>query len=186
MTIPGLEWHDVPVKLHSGGWSNWVVDGDTLFKDEHIRELWVAGAKRCMKIHSGQEALTRPRIYGIPHGGTKWAEALATACGVRPLLVYSVADDASGQTPTFIVDDVATTGSSLQVFPEPSLVVVRRGPAQVTCALFDLHLPKPKDELHCMNLPNPHPPHYWNGQPGDPLLTVLEDAEGAVCCPGVG
>ena len=33
-----LEYHEEPVTLHSGATSHWLVDGEKLFEDEHIRQ----------------------------------------------------------------------------------------------------------------------------------------------------
>ena len=143
-----LEYHETPVELHSGGWSHWLVRGDLIYKDERVRELVLDCWTYCMGIHSPEyrdpASPRAPRIYGVPDGGTVWAEALAHRWGTEPLSAYSAAEDAG---PTFIVDDVATTGESLAPYPEPRLVVVRRGSIKIMGIFWDMHwLPVMKDK----------------------------------------
>ncbi len=142
-----LEYHEEPVKLHSGGLSHWLVRGDLLFADEHIREMVLDGWQRAMLIHT--PGLKRPWIYGIPNGGTSWAKALAERWGVEPRSEYEspakyIIEEDGGVT--FIVDDVATTGASLDPFDEPKLVVVRRGSVRVTARWTDMELPVEEEE----------------------------------------
>lgn len=121
-----LEHHMEAVTLHSGGKSHWLVRGDLMFADEHIREMVLDFWVRCLKN-------VKPRyVLGIPGGGVPWAKALADRVED---LTYVEPD---GEVPEYgevvVVDDVATTGNSLQEFrPDivlrASLVVVHRANA---------------------------------------------------------
>lgn len=129
-----LTYHEEYVQLHSGDWSQWLVHGEVIYEDEDVRsavlDTWQTAIWRYL---GGQDRSTR--IYGIPNGGTIWASALAERLGVPPMLGYCAAED---ERPTFIVDDVATTGASRSLFPEPALVVVRRGPVDVLSSAMDI------------------------------------------------
>lgn len=128
-----LQYHSEPVTLHSGATSNWLVDGAELFKDEHVRkavmDLWWYSVWMYPKHdRDGCEFdLEEPRIYGIPTGGTPWAAAFAERYP-GAILLNEYKDMRHKRQPTFLIDDVATTGSSFDEFPydEPRLVVVRR------------------------------------------------------------
>lgn len=141
-----LEYHEEPVTLHSGAKSHWLVDGAAMFADEHIREMVIDLWSGAMLTHT--PGLTKPWIYGVPNGGTPWAKALAERWGVEPRAEYqspapyNIAEDGGV---TFIVDDVATTGASLDPFKEPKLVVVRRGPVSITARWMDVTLPTFKE-----------------------------------------
>ncbi len=71
--------------------------------------------------------LEEPRFYGIPNGGTPWAAAFAERYP-GAVLLNQYKDMRHHDKPTFLIDDVTTTGSSFDEFPydEPRLVVVRR------------------------------------------------------------
>lgn len=128
-----LTYHEEYVQLHSGGWSQWLVHGEVIYEDEDVRSAVLDTWETAIRKYLGGD--DQPRIYGIPRGGTIWASALAERLGVPPMLGYYVAED---EGPTFIVDDVATTGGSRSMFPEPALVVVRRGPVDVISAAMDI------------------------------------------------
>ncbi len=130
---PWLVYHQEAIQLHSGGWSHFEVRGDIMFANEPLRASVLDCWMRAIKWWYTDSA--QPRVYGVPRGGTPWAEALAERLGVEPLSTYQVADDAG---PTFIVDDVTTTGKSLKSYPEPKLVVVRRGEVQVAACWADM------------------------------------------------
>ena len=124
-----------------------MVRGDLIYKDERVRELVLDCWMHCIGVYSPEYAVfspnLKPRIYGVPTGGTLLAEALAHRFQTEPLLTYAVAKDAG---PTFIVDDVATTGESLIPYPEPRLVVVRRGSIKIMGVFWDMHwLPVTKE-----------------------------------------
>ena len=142
-----LEYHEEPVTLHSGDTSHWLVNGAKLFEDEHIRQAVLDVWGYAIFVHS--PALTAPRVFGIPSGGTPWAEALAKAVpGAVLLKEYERVEE-----PTFLVDDVCTTGASFDEYPsEPRLVVVRRSnkyaTVSITASWMDVHLPieRPKHD----------------------------------------
>ncbi len=131
-----LEYHQEPVQLHSGGWSHWLVRGDLMFANAPLREAvldcWVEAIR---KHDQGADEL---RIWGVPDGGTPWAKALAKRFDGKPLLGgYVQADHPLDHT--YVVDDVATTGSSLFQYNEPKLVIIRRGPTEVLVSWADMY-----------------------------------------------
>ncbi len=139
-----LEYHEEPVTLHSGAMSHWLVRGDLLFENEHIRKTvlncWAFAMRVCFPD------IATPRIFGIPRGGTPWAEALAMIVE-GAVLLHEYEDN----EPTFLVDDVCTTGASFDEYPlGPRLVVVRRtqkySTVQVTARWMDVQLPIEKEE----------------------------------------
>ncbi len=141
-----LEYHEEPVTLHSGATSHWLVRGDLLFADEHIREIVLNCWAFAISLHS--PGLRDPCIFGIPRGGTPWAEALAKRLpDARLLDNYTT----TPHDPVFLVDDVCTTGESFEAYPlGPRLVVVRRtqrySTVQVTARWMDVQLPIEKEE----------------------------------------
>ncbi len=136
-----LEYHEKPVTLHSGATSHWLVRGDLLFNDERVRQAVLDVWWYAIFVHS--PIVTKPRIFGIPTGGTPWAKALADHMPGGAVLLDKYVQSAE---PTFLVDDVVTTGSSFDAYPmEPRLVVVRRTSkyptALVTAKWMQIHLP---------------------------------------------
>lgn len=94
--------------LHSGGTSNWKIECDAL-KDDDWQTLAKLIAERVPAFGS---------VYGIPHGGVPLAQFLGPYATEGPLL---------------IVDDVLTTGESMQhaheIQPDAiGSVVFARGP----------------------------------------------------------
>ena len=96
--------------LHSGGTSDFKIDCDA-FTDRDWKHLARLVAN----------SLSFQSVIGIPRGGTKFAEALKKYCS-------------SGKA--LIVDDVLTTGNSMQAYRETigedtiGVVVFARGPHQ--------------------------------------------------------
>lgn len=93
-------------KLHSGLESNWIIDCNELTDDDLI----------CL-AHIGR-SLVGPfgTVIGIPNGGTRFAKTLGA--------LYSTIG------PTLIVDDVYTTGKSMDeryTGSEKGLVIFMRG-----------------------------------------------------------
>ena len=136
-----LEYHEKPVKLHSGATSHWLIDGQALFDDPNVRravlDVWANAMWACFPD------IRTFHIFGIPRGGTPWAEALAHRVAGFVYLEYAAAQE-EGQV--FLVDDVVTTGASFDEYPlGPRLVVVRRTSkcptVQVTARWMDVHLP---------------------------------------------
>ena len=139
-----LKYHEEPVTLHSGATSHWLIDGQVLFDDENIRRAVLDVWAYAIWIHSPQ--IDEPRIFGIPTGGTPWAEALAQRVP-GAILLDQYTDARWRDQPTFLVDDVVTTGKSFDDCQpgEPRLVVVRRTSkchtVQVTAKWMEIHLP---------------------------------------------
>ncbi len=79
-------------KLHSGGTSNWKIDMDGM-DDEDIAMLARLGSKMVGPFDC---------VNGIPRGGLRLAEALSEY----------ISDDM--RAPCLIVDDVLTTGTSME------------------------------------------------------------------------
>lgn len=104
-----LEYHEDPVTLHSGQQSQWLVRGDLIFNDPHLRKVVLDYWQHLV----GNE---EPRPYwflGVPEGGTRWAKEIAERVGgfvVKPVLPLP---KLSKRGTLYIVDDVVTTGSSL-------------------------------------------------------------------------
>ena len=57
-----LEYHDEPVKLHSGGTSHWLVRGDLIWEDEHLRAAVLDVWQYAVGVHS--PSLVGPSFYG--------------------------------------------------------------------------------------------------------------------------
>ncbi len=138
-----LNYYEEPITLHSGDKSHWKIDGDELFDDEEIRGEVISYWAR-MITHYYKHRTKNPRIFGIPRGGTKWAEELAR--NIPGAVLLNEYEDAEYVEPTFLIDDVATTGSSFDKYPnEPRYVVVRRlstgNMPHVQGAFMDIHLP---------------------------------------------
>ncbi len=119
--IPGLEYHEEPVTLHSGGKSHWLVRGDLIFADEQLREVildyWIRELKLCER---------RAHIIGIPRGGMVWAQALAA----RLSLTWGEPDDVPYPAhQLWVVDDIVTTTASIMAVPNAThrIAVVDRG-----------------------------------------------------------
>ena len=115
-----LEYYPKRVKLHSGGYSHWLVRGDLLFDDWEARGSVLDCWEKAVSKYAMQTGMRhRPRFYGIPEGGTLWAKAIT----VRTKGVY-LEKYAGG---AFVVDDVCTTGASLEPYQyTPKLVAVIR------------------------------------------------------------
>lgn len=79
-------------KLHSGGTSNWKIDMDAL-DDEDVAAIAMLGARMVGPFDC---------VSGIPRGGLRLAEAMSEY----------VSDDMCA--PCLIVDDVLTTGKSME------------------------------------------------------------------------
>lgn len=79
------------VRLHAGGYSNFKIDCDAL-TDEDIRSISLQLTRRLPKYSA---------VEGIPRGGLRLAEAMGNF--VTP-----------GNYPLLIVDDVFTTGASME------------------------------------------------------------------------
>lgn len=79
-------------KLHSGGTSKWKIDLDSL-DDEDLAALAMIGARMVGPFSC---------VNGIPRGGIRFEEAMAEY----------VSDDENA--PCLIVDDVLTTGTSME------------------------------------------------------------------------
>ena len=120
-----LEYHDEPVTLHSGDKSHWLVRGNLIFADLHLRaevlNFWADYVKhRWLKENW--------IFYGIPRGGSDWADALGVQMGGVILSDY--------EPGAILVDDVCTTGKSFDDLDKGTtiahrLVVVRRGSVSV-------------------------------------------------------
>ena len=119
-----LEYHEKPVTLHSGGTSHWLVRGDILFANTHLREKVLDRWEYIVDLHRFQQQnLLVPLFYGIPTGGTCWAKAIAERTGGEVILKYK------HSLFMFVVDDVMTTGASFAPFEHDiKLVVVKRLP----------------------------------------------------------
>ena len=113
-----LEFHPAPITLHSGQLSHWKVNGEVLFNHLPLRE-------QILHFFVKQVRLWRPpyKILGIPTGGKCWAEEIWK-------MVQIESEDAPDQIPiTFLVDDVITTGSSMDAnLVHDRLAVVDRRP----------------------------------------------------------
>lgn len=117
-----LIYHEKPITLHSGGKSHWFVDGQAIFDDSNLREsvlnLWARAIAHPDETH----------FMGIPRGGIPWAEAIARKVGAR----WGTPSQAiRGAKYLYVVDDVVTTGASLDSIPEAYhrfAVVVRAAP----------------------------------------------------------
>ncbi len=151
-----LQHHGKTVRLHSGATSDWLVNGRELFDDPFVRQIVLDKWWYTVWMYGGRQGnhnldMAEPRIYGIPTGGTRWAEAFAKNYP-GAVLLNQYKDMRHQNQPTFLVDDVTTTGASFDEFPydEPRLVVVRRlskYPAPwVTSKWMDVFLPIDKHE----------------------------------------
>lgn len=150
-----LEYHEEPVTLHSGGRSHWLVRGDLIFADEKLRELVLDCWQYALEV--GGWAKTPMRVYGIPRGGSPWAEALSKRMDARLLTEVEIeaVQQAEKTTeavippiPTILVDDVVTTGTSLNQIgiAGPRLAVVCRAAyIPITAAWAKICLPLLED-----------------------------------------
>lgn len=141
---PWLIWHDEPWMMHGGALSHWEIDGKVMFEDyPHIRESVLAGWERALE--AAHFPIPR-QVVSIPEGGNCWAEAFAERINVPWGLVE---DWEPGDGTTIIVDDVVTTGGSINDARQmmrkksgssgyPVLVVVRRVPFLVAGSWADL------------------------------------------------
>lgn len=97
-----IEYHEEPVRLHSGGYSHYLVRGDLMFQDKRLREavldFWIS------------KLPYRPiTLNSVPSGGTLWAEAL----GDRIDTLRHQGHWPEQVVCSVVVDDVVTTGASL-------------------------------------------------------------------------
>ena len=151
MSQPGGWLHinkDEPFKLHSGLYSICKVETKGIFTNPATREFILDGWEKSIRSKYPDVKDGTHRFFGVPTGGTPWAEALAKR--MKGLLRYDYRDGRyADKEPTFIVDDVLTTGSQVKELGcdhEPLLVVVRRWdygnhPPQVLNAWMDVRLP---------------------------------------------
>ena len=135
-----LVWHDKPITLHSGAESHWEVKGELMFADPHIKFSVIAAWCKALDI----ARVPRPyHFVGIPNGGIAWRDAMT-----EMYLEKDIASLEDAKT-AIIVDDVATTGASIEAMIEelraktgslgfPVLVVVRRGQVPVTSSWADM------------------------------------------------
>lgn len=97
-----LEYHPEPVILHSGGRSHWLVRGDLIFADEHLRKAVLDYWEKTL-----EHWLPPFTVIGIPRGGVPWAAALEDR-------LIKINGDLISSTPyKILVDDVVTTGASI-------------------------------------------------------------------------
>ena len=104
--------------MHSGGTAHYKVECDALTDDDLDTLAYIVAEKvrSMMPDHSGSGILS---VYGVPSGGTRFAKALekyTDPCGTLKL----------------IVDDVLTTGKSMEVAKaqghgEHGVVIFARG-----------------------------------------------------------
>ena len=146
MTESWLEYHAEPVQLHSGGWSHWLVRGDLIFEDEELRKAVIDKWRQALPYEDWD-------IVAIANGGTVWAEALRR--DLRPDEVFVVEKHDLARAALFasteeralvVVDDVATTGSSLICAvprADVRLCVVDRSMAGLKSATAWAHIPLP-------------------------------------------
>ncbi len=114
--LPWLEYHEVPQSLHSGGTSHWIVRGDVIFADPHLRESVLKYWIRQLSWRHDRGPL---KFFGIPEGGIPWAIEIAGRMRGEFITEFK-----SG---CVVVDDVTTTGNSFSRYPgSPRLVVVSR------------------------------------------------------------
>lgn len=109
--------------LHSGGWSSFKIDCDAL-TDADLAALAVQIAAR----------FRWRMVFGIPTGGERLAEAL------RPYTVPSL------DLPRLIVDDVYTTGASMEERRRSFLLHNPQPPIGVVLFARD----EPEDWVHAM------------------------------------
>ncbi|KKL64833.1 hypothetical protein LCGC14_2161060 [marine sediment metagenome] len=129
---PFLYYRQTPFTLHSGKSSHWFVSGEAIFNDPYLKEevldCWTKALPDTYKV---------PHFFGIPSGGTPWAEAIAE-------YTYGIVlTDPTSLTPeTYLVDDVTTTGQSFRAYGStlPRLVVVNRGDVPVLSSWLSLSL----------------------------------------------
>ena len=135
---PFIEYHEEPVRLHSGGKSHWLVRGDHIFANERLRQevlrwwgYYVMGFRK-------------PYFFwAIPTGGSQWAEAIAEYAGGSWANRPGPVNIRNGST-IFTVDDVLTTGASLGGGQHPLVVVDRRGRVESlprVCSWATIYLP---------------------------------------------
>ncbi len=136
-----LVWHDRPITLHSGDESHWEVKGELMFADPHIKFSVLASWDKALQSFG----VPRPfHFAGIPNGGLAWAEAMQQG-RYRPEDTASIEEAKT----VIIVDDVVTTGKSIEDFRKtlpphvsildlPILVVVRRGAIPVMTSWADM------------------------------------------------
>lgn len=125
-----FNWSEMPLKLHSGGYSHFKIDCDVLTKDD-----WEAIA-----AYLADAEFLPPfgKVVGIPDGGLPFAEAL------KPY-------KSEGSKGVLVVDDVLTTGNSIVAemrywwivgYPCSGLVLfARRKPPPGIRAVFSLIQP---------------------------------------------
>lgn len=106
-----LIYYEHREQLHSGGKSHWFVDGRAIFDDPNLRESVLACWEKLLECKVG--SWNNPRVVGIPTGGLPWAKALAQRLGWPLVSVDDLAYKYEGFT--VLVDDVYTTGASLNV-----------------------------------------------------------------------
>ena len=113
-----IEYHEEPVKLHSGEFTHWMIRGDLLFEHEDLREAVLDVWERVVRFRLNTfmpKGSHGWEIVGVPRGGLVWADALKDRLGdpgelKRPIRI--------------VVDDVYTTGASMGEFAPYSLGLV--------------------------------------------------------------
>ena len=136
-----LEYHEQPVQLHSGGWSHWLVRSDLIFEDEDLREAVLTKWENIVRNKISMSSRDRRGLVfvGIPRGGLVWAEAIA-----QRFQYYTDKVDDPVDPIRVVVDDVFTTGASLQLAQtrDCALIVVDRSRHNAVRAAW-AHIPLP-------------------------------------------
>lgn len=134
-TPPWLEYHDPPIQLHSGDWSNWLIRADIILDWwPHLRDMLL---DRLIERY-GLAGRHRIAIYGVPQGGTLWAGELASRLGYWHVSEPRLTDAYE----LWVVDDVVTTGGSLQeIEADAHFALIDRGENYVLRVAWRLPLP---------------------------------------------
>jgi orotate phosphoribosyltransferase len=140
-----LQYQDTPFLLHSGDRSHWLIDSDQIFNDEELRESVLLSWQAEIPISGSYE------IVAIPRGGVPWAMAFAERC--RPSTVFVLDHPEMGallaaskeHKDLIVIDDVVTTGASLNLVPRAHhrLVVVDRSLSGIANTIAWARIPLP-------------------------------------------